>query len=258
MCILFIAINQHPDYPLVIAANRDEYHTRASRPMHWWDDKQEILAGRDLVAGGTWLGINDSGQFSAITNYRDPQRNREDALSRGELPVRFLQKSISNPTVSADQYEGFLATEHSQYNPFNLVYGNHKALYVWGHGASKSRRLGAGCYSLSNGHIDQHWPKMSRGVRLLSNLVSKPEAPTFADLLPIMMDSERAPANQLPETGVDADTESALSSIFIKGEKYGTRTTTLLLFSTNNVEIAEFNYDAHANQTSAAQFDIEI
>lgn len=268
MCILLIAIKQHPDYPLVVAANRDEYHQRGSRSMHWWQQHPTILAGRDLVAGGTWLGVNAGGQLAAVTNFRAPKKQRDEAVSRGLLPLRFLAVGAANKASQIQEYSQFLAQQHNNYNPFNLVYGDRDNLYVFGHGHAKARPLTPGCYALSNGNIDQPWPKMSRGVKLLRELlrelprklprklISESATIAFSQLLPIMTDQQRAAPQQLPDTGVSRRRESELSSIFIRGDNYGTRTTTLLLFSTGRIDIAEYNYDNSGAILHTGNFEV--
>lgn len=262
MCILFLAVKQHLDYPLIIAANRDEYFARESKPMHWWLDRPNILAGKDMVAGGAWLGINRKGNFAAVTNFRDPSRYQPEARSRGELPLSYLtHEQLSQkqtPFGCNFEFGRRTALKSTAYNPFNLIYGDHRALYAYSHGDRGVRILSAGCHSVSNGHIDSQWPKMSRGVALLQNLATTSGQLRAPDLAQVMQDTQPAPEDQLPTTGLSLDREKALSSIFIQGKDYGTRTTTILMFSCLSIQIMEINYDETGQPISESTFDVGI
>jgi len=255
MCILFIAIGQHPDYPLIITANRDEYFARASDPMHYWHDHPQILAGRDRQAGGTWLGINQQGQFAAVTNYRTSANLKDDARSRGELVTRFLISHSKGQEYT--KFNQFLASEQLHYNPFNLIYGDPASLSAWGHIGENPSKLRPGFHSVSNGPIDQPWPKMSRGVEKLSSYIRSSNVIDPRKLLEIMQDTTQASANQLPETGLVTHREQQLSSIFVRGADYGTRTTTLLLFSSTEIELTEYNYGPDGDTSCANKFIVE-
>ena len=251
MCILFIAVDQHPEYPLVIAANRDEYYRRPSREMHWWRDRPGVLAGRDLLAGGTWLGMHRGGAFAAVTNFRRPMACPEGMRSRGELVARFLdgQGNVAS-------FASFLNREHNQYNPFNLVFGHPSGLLTWGHDDPVARPLSSGFHSVSNGPMDHLWPKMSRGVSELSRLIGSDDVLTADALLPIMLDQTQVPDGELPDTGFDLARERALSPIFVRGTDYGTRTTTILLFGQGAVDITEYRHDGRTSGLSKSRFQI--
>ncbi len=256
MCILFIAIEQHPDFPLIIAANRDEYHGRASQPLHQWQDHKGIVAGRDLQAGGTWLGVNQSGEFAAVTNFRTAQAPNPGALSRGELVVNALSYKSSDSAENRLSFDHDLDQNHHRYNPFNLVYGDIKGVQAWDYQASARRPLSKGFHSVSNGPIDDLWPKMAHGVSEVGALISRQSDLDPSMLIEMMRDETQAPKNQLPNTGIAPEQEQLLSSIFIKGENYGTRTTTILLFETNKLNMVETNYNAAAESTQTTQTTI--
>jgi uncharacterized protein with NRDE domain len=249
MCILFIAIGQHPDHPLVVAANRDEYYRRPSREMHWWSDKPDLLAGRDLLAGGTWLGLHRSGAFAAVTNFRVPGENRRDARSRGELVVRFLDSG-----GDVESFQRFLEREHADFNPFNLVFGSATGVFSWGYEDPAARPLSRGFHSVSNGPMDRPWPKMSRGVGELARHVRGDSELSADVLLPVMLDSTPAPDAELPETGYGLQRERMLSPIFIRGVDYGTRTTSILLFGPQAVEVVEYPHGDSRATTSGNRF----
>lgn len=236
MCILFLAIDAHPDHCLIVAANRDEYFSRPSEPMHYWPDQPDTLAGRDMLAGGTWLGLNRSGNFAAVTNFRLSDSHREDAFSRGLLVSRFLDDP--NP----EQFTRHLDQHHARYNPFNLVFGNQREVHAWDHREQSSRILGPGFHSISNGAIDQPWPKMARGVDQLRRYLNEGLPVDDNKIVTMMQDRTRASQHQLPDTGLDVERERSLSSIFIEGTEYGTRTTTVIRFSPSRVLVSETNY----------------
>ena len=254
MCILFIAIAQHPDYPLIVAANRDEYYSRPSEKMHFWQDHPGVLAGRDKRAGGTWLGVNKNGQFAAVTNFRDKLQLRKDARSRGDLVTRFLTGDYQQKDIY--QFHHFLDTQHEYYNPFNLLYGDLQSIWAWGHVENTPTKLSPGFHSVSNGPIDQPWPKMSRGVEKLTRYIQKSDQIDSDKLLEIMRDPTQADLSLLPDTGIGSFRERQLSSIFVRSNDYGTRTTSLLRFSNTRIDITECNYSMEGTPTSLVDFTL--
>ena len=252
MCILFIAIAQHSDYPLIVAANRDEYYARPSAQMHFWPDHPGILAGRDELAGGTWLGVNRKGQFAAVTNFRDRLHRKKDARSRGELVTRFLTGEDRQQHMQ--RFHQFLDAEHGHYNPFNFLYGDTRSVWAWGHVDNTPTQLTPGFHSVSNGPIDQSWPKMSRGVEKLTQYIKQSDRIDSDKLLDIMRDTTQADTAVLPDTGIGSVRERQLSSIFVRSSDYGTRTTTLLRFSHSQIEITECNYSSEGEPASLVEF----
>ncbi|BAJ04236.1 NRDE family protein [Shewanella violacea] len=249
MCILFIALNQHPKYPLIVCANRDEFHHRPTEQAHFWPPENEILAGKDLEAGGTWLGINKRGGFSALTNLRDPQRQQSEMRSRGELVLKALdsQASITN----------WLREHSSNYNPFNLIFGDVRELYCFNSIANTLTQLDSGYHSISNGALDDIWPKMARGTLALQESISTCEEPDIDALLTIMKDETRAKDTELPETGIGLEWERLLSSIYIKHEEYGTRSTSILLQdNSGNTRFIEVRYDRKGRNLGRQHFEI--
>ncbi|MYB34608.1 MAG: NRDE family protein, partial [Gammaproteobacteria bacterium] len=164
MCIVFLAIDQHPDYPLIIAANRDEYHDRPSASMGFWEDHPQILAGRDLRESGTWLGLTRSGYFCTVTNYPDKSTPTQELNSRGQLVRQFL---VDEPPASRSRRH--LKNMGQTYRPFNLVFGNYPDLYTYSNCEQEFTRLGKGYHSVSNGPMNQAWEKVSHGVRKLTD-----------------------------------------------------------------------------------------
>lgn len=223
MCLILFAYRWHPDYPLVLAANRDEFYDRPTAPLAFWPENPALLAGRDLAAGGTWLGVSRQGRLAAITNYRDPANFRPQAPSRGPLVSDFLQGQ-----EPAQAYLQQLQPRAADYNGFNLLLGDDQGLHYYSNQEDEPRVLGAGLYGLSNHLLNTPWPKVERGKRGLATALSR-----SADLVPetlwhVLGDRTQAPDEALPATGVSLDWERALSPLFIATAGYGTRSSTLL------------------------------
>jgi len=220
MCILFFALEQHPEYPVIICANRDEFHQRPTQAMHWWENKN-VLAGKDLQAGGTWLGLNKEGRFSALTNFRQPQLLDKNKQSRGNLVLQALVQT--NEEVKSNLQEST-----DVYNGYNLVYGQLNNLYCFNSIHQQFQKLTKGFHSLCNGALDDIWPKMALGQSKLSNCISKNKELNINNLFTLMQNNQQAETEHLPKTGVPLDWEQLLSSIFIVSSDYGTRTTTII------------------------------
>lgn len=242
MCILFFAIKQHPKYPVIICANRDEFHQRPTQAMHWWsekDDKNAILAGKDLQAKGTWLGLNKQGRFSALTNFRQPELFDKDKQSRGDLVLKALAQSDDKITTQ-------LAKSSHQYNGFNLVFGQLNSLTCFDSVSQKQQPLTTGFHSLCNGALDDIWPKMAQGQAQLAKAISDfADQPLNIDeLFTLMQNGEQAKTENLPNTGVPIDWEQLLSSIFIVSPEYGTRTTNIIIQDNEgNISIVDRSYN---------------
>jgi uncharacterized protein with NRDE domain len=227
MCLILIACQVHPRYPLILAANRDEFYQRPTAAAAFWPDAPQILAGRDLVRQGTWLGITRSGRFAALTNYRDPHAARRNAPSRGELVSEFLRSEIR-----AEDYLERLRAETPAYNGYNLLFGNQDGLYCYSNKSGEAVRLAPGFHGLSNHLLDTPWPKVVRGKETLAKVVGNSDF-FREDLFAILADRTPAADELLPDTGVGLARERMLSSIFITSERYGTRSSTVLLIDAN-------------------------
>ena len=223
MCLILFAYQSHPHYPLLVAANRDEFYARPTAPMAYWDDIPELLAGRDLQAGGTWLGVTRSGRFAAITNYRDPHNVLSDAPSRGYLVSDFL-KSRESGRVYLER----LLPRGSDYNGFNLLLGDGKELLYHSNQNGAPQILQPGIYGLSNHLLNTPWPKVEQGRSKLAALLEKGDLPSTEDLLALLQDRTRAADEALPNTGVSLAWERILSPLFIESLDYGTRSSTIL------------------------------
>lgn len=237
MCLILFAYRYHPRYELVLIGNRDEYYDRPTAPLAWWDDAPAVLAGRDLAAGGTWLGVTRAGRFAAITNYRDPRAVRADAPSRGPLVGDYLKGDSP-----AWDYLQALRTRAADYNGFNLLLGDSEGVFYFSNQGGAPRRLAPGLYGLSNHLLDTPWPKVKRGKQALAALLDDGAEPEVARLLAPLTD--RAPADDadLPNTGVDLLWERLLSPLFIESRErgYGTRSSSVLRVSREGeVRLAE-------------------
>ena len=244
MCLILTSWQSHPEYPLVVLANRDEFYERATDPMHWWDDHPHILAGRDRAdvkgQSGTWMGISKTGRFAAITNVRAPSEKNPDAETRGEITAKFL-KSADNPETFIDvhghtfnRYNGFnlLATDLSDKDPV-LVWLSNRVLMGKSLRPRKvmhPQKLNPGIYGLSNGMLDTPWPKVQHRVGAFAQLLAMDtgEFKRSEHYLRAMEDMTQAPDDYLPQTGVSYEWEKALSSAFIRTPNYGTRSTSLI------------------------------
>ena len=223
MCVLFIAFKVHARHPLIVLANRDEFYDRPTVPAHRWEDHTGVTAGRDLVSGGTWLGIGDGGRFAAVTNYRDPSRSA-GLISRGNLVADFL----SGSTPAAD-YMHEVARNSLSYSGFNLIAGTIDDLYYLSNASpGRMQRLTPGVYGLSNHLLNTPWPKVTRGLEAFSRLIAADEIaadPAFA----LLADETISLDEELPDTGIGLERERVLSPIFIRTPSYGTRSSALVM-----------------------------
>lgn len=234
MCLIVFAWKLLPACPLIMAANRDEFFNRPSKAASWWDDSPDVFAGRDLQAGGTWLGVNRQGRFAALTNIRNGQPSRADVRTRGELVASFL-----NSEHDIENYIAQVQKTADQYNGFNLLVGDgEQAFWFSNENASAAVKLEPGIYGLSNGSLDSPWPKVVRAKAQFASLLcqSAPDEAYFE----MLADTTPAADHRLPDTGVSIEWERLLSSICIESPDYGTRASTLLkLHDTGNVQLLE-------------------
>jgi uncharacterized protein with NRDE domain len=224
MCLITVAWKVRADLPLVVAANRDEWRDRPAEPAHWWADHPEILAGRDLKAGGTWMGVTRAGRFAAVTNFRDPSDRRETARSRGGLVTEYLLGQQDPGAYLAD-----LMRRAGDYNGFNLILGDGDSLWYYGSREALARPIPPGVHGLSNHLLDEPWPKVVRG-RLAMEAALKERDPA-PPLFQALSDSQGAPDAALPNTGVGLAWERRLASSIITGDDYGTRASTVVTMS---------------------------
>lgn len=221
MCLIFLAWQVHPDYPLVVAANRDEFFARPTAAADFWAESPGLLAGRDLEAGGTWMGITHHGRFAALTNYRDPAQMRSGTPSRGGLVSGFL--------AGRDEPAAYLAKTESlgrECNGYNLLLGDGRSLWWASNMGGPRRALAPGIYGLSNHLLDTPWPKVGAGKTALAAALDT--LPDEGGLLALLKDDGLHPDHALPQTGVALEWERLLSAAFVKSPSYGTRSSTIL------------------------------
>lgn len=237
MCLLVAAVDAHPDYRLVLVGHRDEFHARPSAPLAWWDDAPDVLAGRDLQAGGTWLGVDRRGRMSVVTNFRAPGSQHREAPSRGLLVTGFLASGLPSASFTES-----LAADAPAYSGFNLLAWDGSTLAYCGGPDAGARTLPPGVYGLSNARLDTPWSKLTRvRERVRGILRSGPPRPDA--LFRALDDRQPARDDLLPDTGVGLDLERLLSAPFIVSPDYGTRCTTVVLAGRDGtVQVAERRY----------------
>lgn len=237
MCLILLAYRHHPQYPVVMLSNRDEFYQRPTQQAHHWPDAPQVLAGRDQQAGGTWLGVNRSGRFAAVTNFREPLTPPAGLRSRGELTQHFLTGH-----QTAAEYLQAVLRQQQQYAGFNLLVGDQQQLHYCSNRGAAARPLAAGIYGLSNGLLDSNWPKVSGGKQALAQQLA--QSVDIDALLHILVDSQTPADKDLPNTGVGLAAERTLGSRFIQTPNYGTRTSSLLLINhRGRIELIEQHYN---------------
>jgi uncharacterized protein with NRDE domain len=251
MCLILMAYQQHPRYPLIIAANRDEFYDRPTERAAFWEESPELFAGRDLLRGGSWLGGTRAGRIAALTNYREPHQPDPRAPSRGELVSNFLKGALT-----PEQYLARLQVEGPAYHGFNLIFGTPGCLYCYSNRSSHPVRIGPGIHGLSNHLLDTPWPKVVRGKEALAAALREDVLSREA-LFALLADRHPAPDPLLPDTGIGLEWERLLSPIFIASERYGTRSSSLLLVGSDGVvTLAERTYNCSAPRDVEVSFKI--
>lgn len=225
MCIILLARGAHPNYPLILAANRDEYYERPTARAAFWEDDADVLAGRDLERGGTWLGVTRRGRVAAITNYREPLVKMKDAPSRGLLVSRFL-----SGTEKPDEYLRGLSTGAHLYQGFNLFVGTPSGLFYFSNRGGAPLEIPQGVHGLSNHLLNTPWPKVARGQSALRRVIEDKNF-SIEEIFEVLADDARAEDYALPQTGIGLEMERVLSPLFIKTPVYGTRSSTVLLIN---------------------------
>jgi uncharacterized protein with NRDE domain len=252
MCLILFAHRVVPGAPLIVAANRDEYFARPAAPAALWADHPEILAGRDLSAGGAWLGVSTSGRFAALTNFRNPADHRGDAPSRGELVKAFL-----TGRMSATAYVHDLAREARPYNGFCLLIGDGDHLFFYSNRAEVPLPVEPGVHGLANHLLDTPWPKVVKGRAGLQRLTESPFS--IDDHLSLLDDTVPADERDLPQSGVDVERERRLSSLRILSAEYGTRCSTVVRIpAVGAIDFAERSYRADGEIAGEVRYRVPL
>jgi uncharacterized protein with NRDE domain len=255
MCLILFALHTHPKYKLILAANRDEFFNRETQFAHFWDNSKNILAGKDMASGGTWMGVQSKGRFIAITNYRHPEREILNPQSRGSLSRQFLADSETNK-----DFIGRIAAIRNQFNGYNLLLSDDglQSMVHYSNITNVTTSIKKGIHGLSNALLDSAWPKVESGKRMLSEIVSSssiyPE-----QLISILNNHDTAPDHLLPNTGISTDLEKKLSPVFISMKGYGTRcSTALLVDKKDDVIFHEVSYNEQGEVISKIQHQLHI
>jgi len=252
MCLLVLAWRVHPRYRLVVAANRDEYHDRLAAPLSRWPSPPDILAGRDLRAGGTWLGLDRHRRFGVVTNFRELVRPPAEAPTRGGLIPQFL-----GGAAAPGEYLAALERKAAEYGGFNLLLADADSLwYASNRSAPFARALAPGVHGLSNERLDTPWPKLRRVRRGFEEWLRGGGTAEGGDLFDLLADRTRATDEEvLPSTGLSQEWERALSSPFVLNEKYGTRCSTLVAIEPSGAcFIAERRFDPAGDCVGETQY----
>lgn len=251
MCLILFAWKVRKNFPLVVAANRDEWHRRPAAAATWWPSHPGILAGQDLEARGTWLGVTRTRKFAAITNFREPSQKKSIAPSRGQLAVDYLSGQ-----QSPREYLEELATHAGEYNGFNLLLADQENMFCYSSVENKIEQVEPGIHGLSNRALDTPWPKVEMGRAALGAVIEAkmPEDVLPERLLAILSNDARAIDAALPDTGVGLDWERKLSSALIVSADYGTRCSTVFMSGANST-FTEHTRDTSGAVVSTAAFE---
>ena len=254
MCLILFSLEQNARFPLIIAANRDEHYDRPSAPLAFWPDAPQVAAGRDLEAGGTWLGITRQGRWAALTNYRQAGSYRFGAPSRGHLVANYLVDSCS-----PRRYIERIAEGAAQYNGFNLLVGQGTEVHYFSNRSEQCQRVTRGAHGLSNHLLDTPWPKVTTGRELLADLPDLAAAP-LTDLLLEALQGRNIPLDaELPDTGVGIRRERVLAPPFIVSESYGTRASTVVLMDADGrVSMIERSFGPRGVAAGLAEVRFQI
>ena len=253
MCLIAFAWRSHPRYRLVVAANRDEYFGRPAAPAGFWEDHPNVLGGRDLEAGGTWLGITLDGRFAALTNYRNPADKKTGAPSRGALVADFL-----TGRTSAEEYVRLVEKGGADYNGFSLLVGDVGSMFFFSNRGDRATRVAPGVHGLSNHLLDTPWPKVEKAKAGLLALLDGPF--DFEAAFGLLNDPGRAAGSELPSTGVSLELEERLSAIRILAVGgYGTRCSTALFFSEDGrIEFHERSYTEEGGVSGTVGYRVTL
>lgn len=247
MCLIALSIRQHPDYPLILAANRDEFHARATKEAHWWADKPDIVGGRDLQAGGTWLALHKNGRFATVTNFRDAVPTSPKLLSRGHLVTGFLESRLG----PGDYLE---TIRESAYAGFNLIVGTSNEVAYLSNREEGTRTLSPGTYGLSNALLDGPWHKVERTKAGLASLLRDDQV-NETHLMRLMNDRGKAPVAEVDTDHLKFEAAHAITAPFIVMPDYGTRCTTVVLADKDgNWRFVERRFDPAGRRTGESKF----
>ena len=247
MCLILIAFQPDSKLPLLVAGNRDEFHSRPTQKADWWPDDTDLLGGRDLQAGGTWLAVSRSGRFAAVTNYRDAAATLRGKQSRGHLVTGFLQSDLA-PAEYISKIDG------DAYAGFNLLVSDKRQLAYYSNRSSNFGELSPGLYGLSNATLDTPWEKVERSKRILSELIAA-DAVNETSLMRLLADRDKGPVAEAKADHLPFATAHAITAPFIVLPEYGTRCSTVVLAGDDgHWEFAEVRFSADGIKTGKSQY----
>jgi uncharacterized protein with NRDE domain len=250
MCLIVIAFQTSADFPLLVAGHRDEFHARPAHAADWWADDRDVLGGRDLQAGGTWLGLHRSGRFAAVTNFRDAAPSRSGKRSRGHLVSEFLRSR-------AAPLEYLRSIEGQHYSGFNLLVSDGQSLASLSNRNGAARELAAGVYGLSNATLDTPWEKIVRSKRALNALLSA-DAVNETSLFRLLADRDKGPAHEVTSEHLPFATAHAITAPFIVLPEYGTRCSTVVMADRNGRwTLAERRFNPAGGKTGESRFSFD-
>lgn len=249
MCLVTFAWESHPQYRLVLAANRDEFHDRPAQAMHWWVDRPALLAGRDLQAGGTWLALHRDGRFATVTNYRDHQRKKAGLESRGKLVTDFAAGTESAATFAS-------AIDGKRYAGFSLLAFDGDELWYVSNRGDGPAPLEAGIYGLSNASLDTPWSKVVRSRAALANLIDTDKV-NETSLVRMLGDRTAAPVADVDAGELPFELARALTAPFIVTPDYGTRCTTVITWSHDGeIRVSEHRFEPDGKKSGESSFRV--
>ncbi len=248
MCLVVFAWKVHPDYPLILAANRDEYHARPAQDAHWWPDRPDILAGRDLQAGGTWLALSRSGRFATVTNYREAQKPRPGLRSRGEIATQFCGGDSS-------AFEFLTALDDDRYAGVSVLAADNDSLCYASNRNDAAISLPPGIYGLSNASLDTPWFKLLHAKDALAKRIASGSV-NQTELLRLLADRSPAPDDEIDAGTLPYKQARAITAPFIVTDDYGTRcSTTVLIGADGRIQFCERRYRPGGKQSGETAFD---
>ncbi len=253
MCLILLAHRVHPQFPLIVAANRDEFHGRPAAAAAFWQDQPRVLAGRDLEAGGTWLGVSRSGRFAAVTNFSEEPLEPLPPRSRGALVSDFL-----SGTMGPEPYLEGIAHHSEAYRGFNLLVSDGEELWYYSNRLPRPQRLEPGTYGLSNHLLDTEWPRVKRGKSALAVFEESEQQPDVDELLALLADETAATADEIAASGLDPSHASRITPCFIRGPVYGTRASTVVVArGSGEIQFTEIGFAAEGRRIGRKDFSFQ-
>lgn len=250
MCLILIAFQKSAEYPLLVAGNRDEFHARPAQVADWWADDRDILGGRDLQGGGTWLGLHRSGRFAAVTNFRDAEPSRAGKRSRGLLVSEFLRSNV--PPLAYLQ-----SVDANRYAGFNLLLSDGSTLASLSNRSGSARELAPGVYGLSNATLDTPWEKVERSKQVLRDLLAR-NAVNETSLLRLLADRNKGPAAEVTAGHLPFAAAHAITAPFIVLPEYGTRCSTVVTADRHgHWSLTERRFNPGGDKTGESRFSFD-